>query len=95
MRDFKRGTSRADGATAQLSGEQFFAAPVSGDNSVAVTVKRVGGNLVSRRTHFLTSDGDVPRSLIGTRRDMSQTPDKALAPARDATTRLFSFGKKL
>jgi hypothetical protein len=59
-REFKRLKSLAEGAMAQLSNEQFFAAPAAGDNSVAVLVKHVGGNLVSRWTDFLTSDGEKP-----------------------------------
>jgi hypothetical protein len=59
-REFKRMQSLAEGAMAQLSDEQFFAVPAPGDNSVAVIVKHVGGNLVSRWTDFLTSDGEKP-----------------------------------
>ena len=56
-----RGHKRlADGAIAQLSDEQFFAAPAPEDNSVAIIVKHVGGNLHSRFTDFLNSDGEKP-----------------------------------
>ncbi len=57
-REFKRLQTLADNAMAQLSDAHFFAAPAPGDNSVAVIVKHVGGNLVSRWTDFLTSDGE-------------------------------------
>lgn len=60
IREFKRLKSLADEAMAQISDEQFFAAPAPGDNSIAVIVKHVGGNLVSRWTDFLTSDGEKP-----------------------------------
>jgi hypothetical protein len=59
-REFKRLQTLADNAMAQLSDEQFFAAPAPGDNSVAVIVKHVGGNLVSRWTDFLATDGEKP-----------------------------------
>jgi hypothetical protein len=59
-REFKRLQSLADGAMSQLSDEQFFTIPAPGDNSVAVIVKHVGGNLVSRWADFLTSDGEKP-----------------------------------
>ena len=59
-REFKRMESLANSAISQLSDEQFFAIPSPGDNSVAVIVKHVGGNLVSRWTDFLTSDGEKP-----------------------------------
>ena len=66
VREFKRLQSLAEAAMAQLSDEQFFAVPSPGDNSAAVIVKHVGGNLVSRWTDFLTSDGEKP----GRDRDM-------------------------
>lgn len=59
-REFKRLKSLAEGAMVQISDEQFFASPAPGDNSVAVIVKHVGGNLLSRWTDFLTSDGEKP-----------------------------------
>lgn len=60
LREFRRLQALADRAMAQLPDEQFFAALGAGDNSVAVIVKHVGGNLVSRWTDFLTSDGEKP-----------------------------------
>jgi hypothetical protein len=60
IREFKRLQSLSERAMDQLSDEQFFAVPSPGDNSVAVIVKHVGGNLVSRWTDFLTSDGEKP-----------------------------------
>lgn len=59
-REFKRMQSLAESAMSQLSDERFFAIPALGDNSVAVIVKHVGGNLISRWTDFLTSDGEKP-----------------------------------
>jgi len=59
-REFKRLKSLGDAAMAQLSDGQFFATTSASDNSVAVIVKHVGGNLVSRWTDFLTSDGEKP-----------------------------------
>jgi hypothetical protein len=58
--EFKRLQSLADAAMSQLSDEQFFAVPSPGDHSVAVIVKHVGGNLLSRWSDFLTSDGEKP-----------------------------------
>ncbi len=59
-REFRRLQALAESAMAQVSDAQFFALPAPGDNSVAVIVKHVGGNLVSRWTDFLTSDGEKP-----------------------------------
>jgi len=60
LREFKRTKGLADGALAQITTEQFFATPNREDNSIAVIVKHVGGNLLSRWTDFLTSDGEKP-----------------------------------
>lgn len=60
IREFKRMKGLADGALSQVSDVQFFAVPGEADNSVAVIVKHVGGNLLSRWTDFLTSDGEKP-----------------------------------
>ena len=56
-----RGHKRlADDAIAQLTDEQFFAQPDPEDNSVAIIVKHMAGNLRSRFTDFLVSDGEKP-----------------------------------
>lgn len=60
VREFTRLKSLADGAMAQMADDQFFALPAPGDNSIAVIVKHIGGNLLSRWTDFLTSDGEKP-----------------------------------
>src|SRR5271157_6578515 len=56
-----RGHKRlADGAIAQLSDEQFFATPDPESNSVAIIIKHLAGNMRSRFTNFLTTDGEKP-----------------------------------
>jgi hypothetical protein len=60
VREFRRAKALADDAMAQITPEQFFAVPSEGDNSIAVIVKHVGGNLLSRWTDFMTSDGEKP-----------------------------------
>jgi hypothetical protein len=60
IREFKRMKGLADGAFVQVTSEQFFATPSGEDNSIAVLVKHVGGNLLSRWTDFLTTDGEKP-----------------------------------
>jgi hypothetical protein len=39
---------------------QFFAAPDPGTNPIAIIVKHMAGNLRSRWTDFLTTDGEKP-----------------------------------
>ena len=56
-----RGHKRlADGAIVQLTDEQFFAQPDPESLSVALIVKHIAGNLRSRFTDFLTTDGEKP-----------------------------------
>src|SRR5215217_5099153 len=50
----------AEKAMAQVNDEEFFAAIDTEANSIAVIVKHIAGNLVSRWTDFLTSDGEKP-----------------------------------
>jgi uncharacterized damage-inducible protein DinB len=58
--EFSRYRSAAERAMASLSDEQFFERPAPHVNSVAIVVKHLAGNLVSRWTEFLTTDGDKP-----------------------------------
>lgn len=48
----------AEKALAQVSDEEFFASIDAEANSMAVIVKHIAGNLRSRWTDFLTSDGE-------------------------------------
>jgi hypothetical protein len=50
----------ADGAVAQLSDDELFRALDAEANSVAVVMRHVAGNLRSRFTEFLTTDGEKP-----------------------------------
>ena len=44
----------------QLTDEEFFQRPAPQINSVAIIVKHLAGNLRSRWTDFLTTDGEKP-----------------------------------
>ncbi|MGH7459403.1 MAG: DinB family protein [Pseudomonas sp.] len=50
----------AEAAAQQIDDAQFFQVADRESNSVAVIMKHVGGNLRSRWTEFLTSDGEKP-----------------------------------
>ncbi len=50
----------ADKAVAQISDGDFFATLDPESNSIAVIVKHMAGNMLSRWTDFLTSDGEKP-----------------------------------
>jgi len=57
MRGHKR---MGEAAMAQLRDEDFFATPDPESNSVAILVKHLAGNMRSRFTDFLTTDGEKP-----------------------------------
>jgi hypothetical protein len=50
----------AEGAFAQVGEEEFFLAPDAESNSIAVIIKHMVGNMLSRWTDFLTTDGEKP-----------------------------------
>lgn len=50
----------AEKAIAQLKDEEFFITLDEESNSVAVIMKHMAGNMFSRWTDFLTSDGEKP-----------------------------------
>lgn len=60
IEQFRGQKKLADRAMAQVSDEQFFAQLDAESNSIASVVKHVAGNLRSRWTDFLSSDGDKP-----------------------------------
>jgi uncharacterized damage-inducible protein DinB len=49
-----------EGAIEQVTDEQLFAALDPEMNSIAIIVKHIAGNMRSRWTDFLTSDGEKP-----------------------------------
>ena len=56
-----RGHKRmGEGAMAQLPDEQFFVTLDPESNSVAILVKHLAGNMRSRFTDFLSTDGEKP-----------------------------------
>jgi hypothetical protein len=57
FRDLK---ALADGALAQVAEADWFVVPYEDGNSLAVIVKHLAGNLRSRWTAFLTTDGEKP-----------------------------------
>jgi hypothetical protein len=57
---FRQYKKLAEGAMAQLTEEQLFATLGDEMNSIAIIVKHMTGNMRSRWTDFLTSDGEKP-----------------------------------
>lgn len=57
---FRKQKALAEKAMAQLSDEQLHAEAMPGMNAVAVVVKHLAGNMRSRWTDWLTTDGEKP-----------------------------------
>ena len=59
-RRFHESRSLVERAVAQLDDEQFFATIDDESNSAAIIIKHMAGNMQSRWTEFLTTDGEKP-----------------------------------
>ena len=57
---FRKYKDLADKAVAQVADADLFRAPDPESNSVAVILKHISGNMRSRWTDFLTTDGEKP-----------------------------------
>lgn len=60
LHEFRRLKRLADDALAQVADHQFFTTLDPGSNSLAVILKHLAGNMCSRWTDFLTTDGEKP-----------------------------------
>lgn len=58
LKSFRNYKKLAERAIEQVTDEEFFAAIDEEANSIAVVVKHIAGNLRSRWTDFLTTDGE-------------------------------------
>ncbi|MFO0892754.1 MAG: DUF1572 family protein [Isosphaeraceae bacterium] len=87
---FRSSKSLADKAVAQLTDEKLHIALDGNTNSIAVIMKHVAGNLLSRWTDFLTSDGEKPwRDRDGEFIDSLTTRGELLAYWESGWQRLF------
>ena len=94
---FRGQKALADKALAQLKDEDFFTQLDEESNSVAIIIKHMAGNMISRWTDFLTTDGEKPDR----NRDMEfvLTPetsrDHLLARWEEGWSRVFSAVESL
>lgn len=91
FRGFRGYRRMAEGALNQLSDEDFFYLPDPESNSLALLVKHLAGNLRSRWTDFLATDGEKPD------RNRDQEFILDVADTRDALMRRWdeSFNRVL
>jgi len=88
IRVFERQKAFAEHALEQLDDDGFFKAPAAGLNSPAVIVQHLAGNMLSRWTDFLTSDGEKPTRD----RDAEFLPPEPTAPSRDRIMKEWQRG---
>jgi len=60
IKEFEKLKELCDKARLQLSEEDYHFQPDAESNSIAVIMKHMAGNMISRWTDFLTSDGEKP-----------------------------------
>ena len=75
----------AERALAQISDEELFATIDDESNSIAVVMKHLARNMISRWTDFLTSDGEKPDR----NRDL-----EFVIEAQDTKAELFAYWEK-
>src|SRR6516225_2837495 len=87
---FRSNKGWADKAVAQLPDDKLHAALDPNTNCVAVVMKHVAGNLLSRWTDFLTTDGEKPwRNRDGEFADTFTTRGELTAYWESGWQRLF------
>ncbi len=74
LRGYKR---LSEGALAQLKDEDFFVALDPESNSIAILIKHISGNMRSRFTDFLTTDGEKPDRHRDGEFELSDRPTRA------------------
>ena len=85
-RQFRGHKRLAQGAMAQLKNEELFVALDPESNSIAILVKHLAGNMRSRFTGFLTTDGEKPD------RDRDQEFEMTAATTRADVMRWWEEG---
>ena len=84
--EFRRYKKLSDAAIAQLSDEELFRVPDEESNSVAVIMKHMAGNMISRWTDFLASDGEKP--------DRRRDQEFVIDPAKTSRDELLAYWER-
>jgi hypothetical protein len=89
--EFQKIKKLGEKAIAQLSDDQLHATLDPESNSVAILMRHMAGNMRSRWTDFLTSDGEKPdRRRDGEFEDRRLPREELLAEWEDGWSRLFA-----
>jgi uncharacterized protein DUF1572 len=92
LRQLRKLKTQADQAIAQTSDAHFFATLDPEGNSIALIMKHMAGNMRSRWTDFLTSDGEKPDRERDREFEVRATDTRASVTARweDGWARVFN-----
>ena len=92
LRQLRKLKSQADKALAQTRDEHLFLTLDDGSNSIAIVMKHLAGNMRSRWTDFLTTDGEKPDRNRDTEFETGSADTRArlLAAWEDGWSRVFS-----
>lgn len=82
---FRKHREMAEKALRQIDDEMFFRRPGAHVNNLAIIVKHLAGNLRSRWTHFLTTDGEKP--------DRNRNGEFVLGPADTRAALMASWDR--
>ena len=78
LKEFRGLKALADKSVAQVSDEELFRAIDPESNSIAVIMKHISGNMRSRWTDFLNSDGEKPDRHRDTEFEMDRQDRRAI-----------------
>ena len=84
--EFRRYKKLSDAAIAQLNNEELFRVPSDESNSVAIIMKHMAGNMVSRWTDFLATDGEKP--------ERNRDQEFIIDPARTPREELLAYWER-
>ncbi len=92
VKEFRKMKALAERALAQMSEAQLFREIDAESNSLALIVKHMAGNMRSRWTEFLTSDGEKPDRQRDTEFELDTMDTKAQLMERweDGWRRVFA-----
>ena len=91
LRELGKYKSLAERAVAQVPDERWFTRLDPESNSLALVMKHMAGNMRSRWTDFLTSDGEKPdRDRDGEFEDQDDTPATVRARWEDGWQRVLA-----
>ncbi|MGE3802575.1 MAG: DUF1572 family protein [Candidatus Kapaibacterium sp.] len=95
--EFHRLKSLAEKGIAQVDPTNFFARSDGESNSIAILVKHMSGNLRSRWTDFLTTDGEKPNRNRDTEFEVedSETAEHLMSDWEDCWNVLFNTLEEL